>query len=309
MEPNRISSSRPQDLVKTKLSDLIVAAGEVANGRPFHLGQVIDSTDPKNANRLRIRIPILDDPFYFDKNGNIQESIGDSELPYCLPAQGRNLDTPENGSVVLVGLMDPLKPYNGRVWFSAVSAQVAKDLFDVDRLQEEVTNTEAWKAAEDALQVQFNNTPGLRGRATVKSKKKETNYKTGIRGKDKNKVLLEKGKTTIIQNEGAKEESKVELTENFAAKAKELSLLSSQSSSEFHPVFDTPLYQFMQSQMDLIQSILNILNSPGITTTTGAPVTPNPSVSSLIASYNKLKTDFAKLKEAGQGASKFIKIN
>lgn len=306
---NRISTSRAEDLVRTKLSDLMSQRSE-KNARPFHLGQVIDSADPKNANRLKVRIPLLDDVFYTDDQGNVKDSIGDDKLPYCVPANGRFIDTPENGCVVLVGLLDPEKPYTGRIWFTAMTELNVKDIFDVSRLGDELLDKDAWKNAEDSLEVKYNNTPGLRDRPTLKSKTKKTNSPTGVRGKNKNKLLFDKDKTTLIQNEGENKESKLELTENVVLMGKELEILSSQSSSKQSPVFADPLFKFMQEQLNLIKSIINILTTTvGIDSFTSAPITGTPAAATLTASYAQLLAKFNTLKQPGQGSSKYIKIN
>lgn len=307
--PNRLSTGRPGDLVKTKMADMMLDRSGLAGSRPFHLAQVIDSNDPKKANRLRLRIPIIDDVFYLGENGKMKESEGDEKLPWAVGSNGRFIDTPENGSVVLVLLLDPEKPHTGRVWLSVLNELTTTEIFDVERLKEEMIGTDAWKNAEDNLGVKYNNSPGLRDKPTMKSKSKTTNYKVGVRGKKKNKLLFEETKTTLIQNEGQDKESKLELTENVLMMAKELSFLSSQSQQEFHPVFDTPMYNFLTLQLSLIQAIITILTTmPGLALGY-LPVSPNPGASALNTLYQQVNQNLTNMKQPGKGASKYIKIN
>lgn len=306
---NRLSAGRPKDLVKTKLLDQITDRGSQNDPRIFHLAQVIESNDPKKANRLRVRIPIIDDVFYLDANGKLQESTGDDKLPWCMSSSGRFIETPENGSVVLVALLDPQKPHTGRLWISVLNEVTALDIFDPTRLQEELVSTNAWRNAENNLGVQNNNTPGLRDRPTIKSKSKKTNYKTGIRGKNKNKLLLDEKETILVQNEKTRNESKLVLTENALLMAGELSILSSKSSQKFHPVFDRPMWQFLTLQMSLLQGIVTILTTmPGLCLGV-LPVAPNPASSSLTALLAQVNQNLTQMQLPGKGASQFLTIN
>lgn len=306
---NRFQVSKPLDLVKTKVSDLTVGHKEGTVTRTFFIGQVIDSSDPKNANRIRVRIPLLDDPFYIDDNGKLTEDLGHDKLPFCIAAHGRMVDTPENGSVVLVALLDPQQPFMGRIWLSVVEDLSSIDLFDPARLVEETDN--AWKNAETALNVKYNNTPGENSRPTLKNKERKLRDKVGIRGKDKNKLLLEKGKTTLIQNEGVnKKETKIELTEEMKLLSQSFQMLSSNSNKKMHPMFGEPNYKWQDSLMSLLNQIVTLLNtSPGTTTYPGSPVSPSASAASIQASYQKLKLDFTKLKQKNEGMSGNIEVN
>lgn len=306
MQGNRTSASRPKDFLQTQINDMLFGADSTAPGRCFHLGQVIESNDPKNANRIRVRIPLLDDPFYLDDKGQIKDSIGDDLLPWCVSSNGRFVDTPENGAVVLVGLFDPQRPYLGRIWFSALNELSTTDFFDATRLKEEQTS-EAWKNAEDLVNVQYNNTPGERGRDKIKSKAKKTNYNTGVKGKGKNKLLLEKDKSTLIQNEGTGTESLLELTDKVLLTAKKLELISSDSQRREDPVFADPLFSFMRQQLNLMSAIIVLLSTvPGIGNL-GINVVPAPNAAQLVTQYTQLQTEFAKLKTNGK--SNKIKIN
>lgn len=308
---NRLSVSRPETFLSGRVTDLLSGSDKGGVNRVFYFGQVIDSNDPENANRIKVRIPLIDDAFYYNDNSELTETEGHDKLPYCVAAHGRYIETPENGSVVLVGLMDPSSPFAGRIWFAATNELSSTDIFDKDRLNEEISSTDAWTNAQESIEVQYNNTPGTGNRPALQSKKKITNHKVGLRGKDKNKLLFEKGKTTLVQNEDRNnDESKIELTEKLSSNAKEFEFLANQSNKKHQPVFADPLWKFMQSQLDLINQIVTLLNtSPGTTTYPGSPVSPASSAASIQAAYQKLTLDFNKLKQKGEGHSKYITIS
>lgn len=306
----RIPTSRPEDLVKTKITDMIVSGSSPGKNRTFYFGQVVDSIDPKNANRMRVRIPLLDDVFYLDDKGQLSETAGHDKLPYCISAHGRYVEMPENGTTVLVGLMDPSNPFLGRVWFTAVEELSDTDLFDKSRLKEEPDPSVAWPNVEKAVNVRYNNTPGVRGRAAIQSKKKQTNYKVGIRGKSKNKVLLDEKKIVIMQDEGESTESSIEVAKNLLIHASdEIEILSDKNSNKYAPMFGDPNYKFQQSLLSLINQIVTLLNSSPGTGNLGYPVAPAASAAAIQVAYQKLNVDFKKLKQKGQGHSKQIKIN
>src|ERR1039458_8380263 len=156
MTPNRITSSRPHDMIKTTIADH--ATGLVSNktNRTFYLGQVVDSNDPQNANRIRVRIPTLDDTFFLNEQGQLDATSGIELLPWCVPSQTRLVETPENGAVVLLALFDPEAPFHGRVWFNVIDQLSGTDLFDPTRLTEELTNG-AWDNVEKAINVTYGN--------------------------------------------------------------------------------------------------------------------------------------------------------
>jgi hypothetical protein len=309
MEPNRITSGRPKDLLKTKMTDLTINHENSGLGRTFFLGQVIDSKDPSNANRLRIRIPLLDNPFYVDDSGNLTTTSGHDKLPWCISAHGRMIDTPENNSVVLVALFDPANPMMGRVWFSAVPELSATDIFDQTRLQPE-QDSGAWKNAETSINTKYGNTPTVAGRPALQSKARQTNPSVGIRGKDNNKLLFETGKTTLIQNQGVNNKTTlIEMTDNLMVMSQQLSILSSQSNKRLHPVLGDPLFTFMRSQLDLLNQIVILLNtSPGIGNN-GYAVAPAVTAPNIQAAYQKLTADFDILKQLGEGQAKNITIS
>lgn len=305
--PNRIAASRKTDFPKTRLTDYILGGEEIPAGRVLHFGQVISSNDPQNANRLRVRIPLLDDPFYVDDSGNIVEGIGDDSLPFCLSSNNRVIDTPENGSVVVVALFDPLSPYLGRVWLCAVPELNSTDIFDSTRLKGEL-ELQKWQNAENSVGVRFNNSPELRGRQAIRSKQRQVNYKTGLRGKDKNKLLFDQGITTLVQNENLNTLSKLELTQDVLLTAKNLELVSTNSSTRHDPVFADPLFKYLDSVNSLLQNIISVMTTVP-STFAGIPNTPSPQALQLPAKITQLKGKLTKLKQPGNGKSRFISIN
>jgi hypothetical protein len=314
MKPNRIQSTRPADLVKTKLTDSTIGHDDAGLKRTFFYGQVISSDDSQNANRIKVRIPLLDNPFYTDENGKLDDTLGHDKLPYCISAHGRAIDTPENGSVVLVALMDPLNPFLGRIWFTAIPELTSKDIFDSSRLNEETD--QGWDGAEKAINVKYNNSPGVDSRPKLKNKPRKTNYKVGVRGKDKNKLLFDKGKTTLIQNEAERnKETLVELTENMRLLSQQFEMLSSKNKKRYHPMFGDPNYKWQESLLSLINQIITLLNTqPAFVfgpagSPAGIPAFAAPGAIPLQATYAKLKVDFEKLKLLGEGQSKEITIN
>jgi hypothetical protein len=308
MSVNRISATRPEDVVKTNISDLISGADKVGTGRVFYLGQVVDSNDPDNGNRLRVRIPMIDDVYYLNDSQNLTKTEGHDKLPWCIPSNTRFIDTPENGSVVLVGLFDPANPYQGRMWLNSFTKLEAKELFDSKKLSEE--ENEGWKNAELAIELNYGNTPGVNDRPTFKTRERKINYQVGVRGKDNNMLLFDEKKTTIVQNYKTREETIVELTENFELMTDKIKFLSKNNQMRHEPVFADPLFNFMQQQLALIGQIVTILSTmPGISPFLGLPVLPNPASASAVSAYSQLMSDFATLRLPDKGKSANIKIN
>jgi hypothetical protein len=309
MSSNRITGSRPKDIIKTVITDLATGVNKNKTNRTFFLGQVINSSDPENANRIRVRIPTLDDLFFITDQGNLDTTAGNDLLPWCIPSQTRLIDTPENGSVVLIGLFNPEEPYHGRIWFNSLNELSATALFDPSRLTEEITNG-AWDNAEKNINVNYGNTPGLRNHNALTSETKVTNFPVGLRGKSNNELLLEENKTSLVQNKNAANQSIIELTNDLMASAEELEILTTKSNMRHNPVFAKPLFAFMGKQMNLLQKIVTLLNSvPGISPFMGLPVAPSPAAPDIQASFAQLQLDFTQLKQPGQGSSEHLTIN
>jgi len=305
---NRITASRPKDNAKARLTDTILGDRSAAPPRVFHYGQVIDSKDPKNANRLRIRIPLIDDGLYTNDSGVVEDSIGDDKLPWALASNGRGVDTPENGTVVVVALFEPLNPQAGRIWITAVPEMSDKDIFDKDRLLDEL-NQNKWKNAESAVGVKFNSSPELRNRPSIPSKSRVVNYPTGIRGKDKNKLLFDKATTTLVQNEGDQtNESKVVLTEKMFLGAKTFEVIANQSTQKQTPVFADPLFQYLSQLENIIDQTIIVLNTMPSLWMASVPNTPNPQMGTILGQWQQVKLKLQQIKIIGNGHSKYITI-
>jgi hypothetical protein len=306
--PNRITSSRPSDQIKTSLADLIAVNNAIGQNRMFYYGQVIDSNDPKNANRIKVRIPLLDDVFYLNDKNELEDSIGDDKLPYCLPANSHFIDTPENGSVVLVGLFDLDNPYAGRVYFNVLSELNNKNIFDKSKLTEEQTGDNAWETAEKSIEYSYNSTPGLRGNKKIKSKQKTKNDKIGIKGKDKNKLIFEDGKTYLIQNEGDINESKIEITGDIDIRASDMiNILSKQGTITHSPVFADPLFVYLELVNVLLAQLVLVHTTVPSLWLGAIPNGPSPASSGLPGTLSTLQQQLQQLKQIGK--SKKIKIN
>jgi len=302
---SRLYNADPKGKLRSFLVDGM-ASGTDNSSFPFFLGQVMNSIDPENVNRIQVRIPIIDDIFYINDDGvKVDDESYDSELPWCMPSDNHFINTPENNSVVLVALFNRNTPYNGRVWITAFEELSNKNLFDVSKLKKESFD---WENAENTIETAFDNSPGLRGREAWKQRSYDINYKVGIKGKDKNKLLLDQGKSILIQNEGTSDESKIELTSDMNMKAKNFTLLSSQSNEKFEPPFAKPLYDHLEEIEDLIEQILRtLIISPGMAGQ--VPVVANPTFNTNLTSLMQLKVKLAQLKQPGKGKSAFIKIN
>lgn len=321
-KPNRLTSARPQDKVRTYLLDSM--KGGVKSGNfPFYFAQVMVATDPENAGRIKVRIPLIDDIYYKGDDGKkSDDSSADRDLPWCIPASNRLFHVPEVNSIVLVGLFNNQKSYNGRVWFSAIEGFSSLDIFSPERLSRENSD---WENAEDNIETFYDATPGLRNRAGWTARQSTINYPVGIRGKSKNKLLLDQNKTTLIQNEGENDESKLELAATSLLMAQFIKILSSKSDQKFEPVFARPLFDHLVKIQNLLTTLLTTLSvSPGMITSALVaatlvpipplppsiiPILPNPAIASLLSTMTTLQTDLANLMLPGEGSSKFIKIN
>src|SRR5437764_451303 len=102
----RIAQANLPDYLKSKLLDAAIDKREDYS-RIFYHGIVINNNDPLNANRVKVRIPLIDDTIYVNKT----KDEGDLLLPWCIPANRNFVQTPENNSIVIVAIMDPKVPY------------------------------------------------------------------------------------------------------------------------------------------------------------------------------------------------------
>lgn len=305
---NRLTASRPEEFAKSRLTDTMLGDRSSSPARVFHYAQVISSDDPKNANRLKLRIPLIDDGFYTDDNGVLKDKIGDSKLPWAISSNGRSIDTPENGTVVVVALFDPMNPVGGRIWINAVPELDSKDLFDKSRLKDELSKDE-WKNAEEVAGVLFNSSPDVRDRDAFVSKNRKINYKVGMRGKDKNKLLFEKSKTTLIQNEGSQlNQSKVELTDKMFLGAKEFEIIANASVMKHTPIFAKPMFQYLSQLEGVLDSTLIILSTIPSLWLGAIPNVPNPGMAAVMAQWAAAKIKLQSIKVKGVGHSNYITI-
>ncbi len=313
---SRIQQSNLKDLVKTRLTEVITKESSTSTGAIFYLGQVISNADPLKGNRLKIRLPLIDDIYYRDDKGNDDQSAGDANIPWCLPSNTRFIETPENGSVVLVALFDVDNPYLGRIWFNSISDETLKAIFEPESLEGEKVDDVAWTNAEKFSGVKYNFNPATNNRKRMKSNTRVTNFQVGIRGKNKNHLLFDEAKTTLIQNKGEDTESVLELTDKFSGRAKTLELLSTNTPKrKENPVFAKSYFEYQTTLIGILQNVVNLLNtvpalSPGAPVLVpSTPITPNPAFANIVAQITKLKTKLEKLKSPGEGASQYLEIN
>jgi len=266
--------------------------------RIFYFGQVMVNKDDKNANRVKVRIPLIDDILYKD----VTKEVGDSSLPWCIPFNGRFVSTPENNSIVAVILSDPKTPFFGRIYIDAITELTATDLFE--RLTPEEQALSNWLNVQDALDINIG-TPidNIDAKANI-------NYKVGIRGKGKNKLVFDKDETLLTQNHKDKnKESFLKLAENSQLEtADKIDIISKKGKNKkYHPVFDTTLFEYLEKQNRMIQKIVMLLNTIPAISPQGGPCTAGPQASQLISEFVSLKAELKKLKQIGY--SEKITIN
>lgn len=274
----------------------------------FKLGYVVDNNDPENANRIKVRIPLVDDGFFVKENN--EKNSGISKLPWCVPNNKQFINTPELNTVVIVAVFDIENPFIGRIWIDGFMNLSAKDLFSTQNLGTSLTKTPSWQNAQDSLRRTFDATPGI-GRAQEYPEQSSTtkDIRVGIKGKDKNSVVLDKGKTTITQNQEQNTESKIELTKDIQVLSSDLiKILSSKSNTQEKPVFASYVHEYNEALHSLLKAIVQILSTnPGTSTSPGTPVKPATASASLRAKLNNLAQKQQELKNGG--TSKYLSIN
>jgi len=301
---DRIRTSNIDDFIKSRILDYAVDRKE-NNSRVFYYGQVINNTDPKNANRIQVRIPQLDDTFYLNRT----KAAGDKVLPWCSPISRNLLAIPENNSIVAVALLDPSTPYWGRIFLDSFTDLNDKDIFDSSRLNPETATYNNWDNVENIHNIIMKNRPK---NDNDYNSSNNVDYSLGIKGKGNNKVLLGSDNVYIVQNEGVSgKQSMLTFTNNVnLTAANTLELLSSQgNSTHYHPVFDKPLFDYISKMNSLIKSIITLLNGVPALMSNGSPCVPSPDAVSLIPSLTDMYAAFNSLKIAGNGASAKISIN
>lgn len=305
-QTNRLVTANVKDVIQTRLN-VLIKGGKVDLTKVFYIGEVISSDeDSSNVNRIKVRIPLLDDVFYLNDKNKLVDSIGDNDLPWCLPTSTRSVNTPENGSVVLVALLNPKLPFSGRFYFDAFPGIDVKDLFDSSRLVEE-NDKSVWEEIEKSLGVLHNNTPGSDDRPKFKPKRKKTNYKVGVRGKGKNSLEFEKETTTLVQNKGTQQETILELTNKVLLAGEELEIVNRKIPRRERPVFSDPLFNYLTATKTLLTAIATLLSTVPSLSILGIPNVASPGAAAIVS----LDTTTTQLLNTTKqtATSKNIKIN
>lgn len=296
---NRITGSNYEESLKAKLVNKAIESESLLD-RIFHFGQVISNNDPKNLNRIKIRIPEIDDALYVNKT----KEEGDASLPYALPISHRFVEIPEVNSIIIVAIFDPKIPYYGRMYFDTITELSDKDIFE--RIIPEQNSLSDFDNIEKAFNVKLNfkpkNADEFNGTAKV-------DYEMGIRGKGDNKFVLDKDFCYWSQNESdSSKRSSIKLNEDpvFTA-ANTMQLISTKGSgTKYNPIFHSPLHDYLASINKVLQKIVMVLNTVPAISPVG-PCTSGPMASQLISSLQILATDFTKFKQVGH--SKKLIIN
>lgn len=304
MDENKLQSVNIVDKVKKSIADNLLKTPEKMN-HIFEWGVVV-AYDEENANRIKVRIPILDDHFF--KSKNVDDDI--KKLPWCVPSNKRIIETPEVGSIVLVGLFSIQDVFNGRIWFDVidyVDSNVKDD--DVKRLDVNPTGKKAWEEMEKVVKRKYNVAPGVRNSDEYKTKNQKAVKKVILKGKSKNALIFDEKSTKIIQNKGDKEESFIDVTENVEVSSSDhIKILSKKSTRKEKPIFAQNFIDLFQKVLDFNQSLVQLLGAgAGNTTSPGAPITPSTQVPGLLQKQVSLQTEFEKFKQ--QGVSSNIDIN
>lgn len=304
MDENKLQSINIPDKVKKSIADNLLKTSEKLNHN-FQWGVVL-AYDEENASRIKVRIPILDDSFF--KSKNIEDDI--KKLPWCVPANKRIVETPEIGSVVLVGLFSIQDIFNGRIWFDVVDfvdSNVPDD--DVKRLDVSPTGKKGWEEMEKLIKRKYNVAPGVRNGEEYKTKKQKANKRVLVKGKSKNALIFDEKTSKLIQNKGDKEESYIEVSKDVDISSSDhIKILSKKSTRKEKPIFAQNFLDLFQKVLDFNQLLVQLLSAgAGNTTTHGSPITPSSQVPSLLQKQISLQTEFEKFKQ--QGISNNIDIN
>lgn len=299
----RVRASNMEDYLKSKILDVALDTKE-GYSRIFYYGQVINNDDPKHSNRIQVRIPVIDDNAYLDR----KKDEGDKLLPWCSPFSRNFVSTPEHNSMVLVALLDPRTPYWGRMYFDSITDLNDNPMFDPKRLVPEEKTYNNWKNIEQNHNIVLRSKPQ---KDNEFNSKERVNYLMGLKGKGKNRVTLDKDNVSIYQNEKETKQSMLKFTENIKMEAYDImELLSVKgNSTHYHPLFHTPVYNFMSKQNSLMKSIIQVMCSVPSLAPNTTPDLPSPEAIALLSPLMELYIEFNKLKMPGVGASKQIFIN
>jgi len=294
---NRITGSNPEDLLSNNLLSKVVDNESIVS-RVFHFAQVISNQDNNgNQNRIKARIPLLDDVFYVGKS----KEEGDKLLPVCIPFSSRFLEIPEVNSIVLVAIFDSKVPYLGRMYFDSFTELSQLEYFK--RLMPNDVLLSNWDLVEKILSINIKSKP----KQNELDSTPNIDYNVGIRGKGNNKILLNKDSISMTQNLNS-ELSSFSITKNIDVNSSnELNLLSKKGTEQkYHPVFDEELFSYLSEMNNVIKKIITALNTiPGISPV-GACF-PSSQLKALKVEVSKLSKAFSSFKS--KGSSKKIKIN
>ena len=294
---NLISTTKLQEIIENKVLNYALKNIEEYS-RTIYFGQVVVTDDPKNLNRVKVRIPVIDDIFYLSPSTKEQ---GNEKLPWVLPQSSRFIETPDNGSIVAVFISDSKTPYFGRFIHNAYTGITTDELFNSLTTDQKISNN--WLIVDQAHEI---NIPKPKTDNEYNSGS-TINYKVGIRGKDNNRVVLDQGSINIVQNLGLDNESSIDLTKDIDINASDIiNILSQKGTSDtFHPVFDLKLWDYLESTMRLAEKIIILLNTTPATSPTG-PCVAAPKAKKLITELKELKKDLKKLKKEGSSAKIYI---
>lgn len=298
----RLQTADLDDYMKGKILDKALDNSQLST-RIFHFGIVIDNKDPQNINRIKVRIPLLDDKFYLNRTND----QGNELLPWSLPISRNLISTPENNSIIICAIFEPKNPDVGRMYFDSITNLSRTDILNIDRMIPESATYNNWDNIEQALNIRIKSKPK---NSNEYNSKENVKYDIAIRGKGNNLLKFTKDSIELYQNKSSKE-SKLIINENIILEASDtLELLSKKGGKKYHPVFDKPLYDYLNEMNNMIKSIVITLNSqPSLNNQNLFPNLPSPSAVKLIPSLSKMYASFSKLKMPGNGASKQININ
>ena len=303
MAIDRVRAADINDFISGKIANYALTENYEST-KVFYFGQVINNVDPLNSNRIQIRIPGIDNSLYLNK-----KTDGDNKLPWCAPISRNFISTPENNSIVLVALFDPKNTSIGRIYFDAIPGLSSKDIFDKSRLVPETDTYNNWNNCEVNQNFRFGMKP-----SPINSYNTSENikYPIGIRGKGNNRVFLDKTSVSIYQNEGTSTQSLLKLTDSVVLhSAKTIDIISDAGTKTFyHPVFDQPLYKYLNEVNTVIRAIITVLGTnAAITTYPTVPTLPSPSALNLANNLSTLLLKYNDFIQPANGASNQISIN
>jgi len=302
--PSRLVTSNIEDFINSKLVNSALAEDDKLT-RIFYHAIVMNNVDPKNCNRVQVRIPLIDDRYYF----NNTKAAGDAALPWCLPFSRNFIGTPENNSVIVVALMDPTLPFLGRIFFDSQTDLNATDIFDSTRTVPETATYNNWANAQSSLSMVLRSLPpNTKDYATGNN----VVYRMGIRGKGQNRIEMDDVSTVIYQNEKVQgKESFLQMTDQvYMEAATTMQLFSKQGGTHYHPVFDTPLYNYLSEMNNMFKEIIKTMSTkPSINSMNLTPNLPSPDTPALIIKLQNMYNKFNVLKQPGNGASQYLSIN